>query len=110
VHIADLIWAAIQVLRHLMRMDFTNRKIAVPIILFIQEIAFAHGLLRVLVMENPPYACPDWSPCQPAYAGSEWVENSTLKSLQSWKSKAKDLLPGNIRFSLLLTISTFPFL
>ncbi len=74
-----------------------SRRSALLCVVFVKEMVLLHGL-QILVMENPPYVCPDWSPCQPAYAGAEWTENSTLKSLQAWKSKSKDLLPGNAIF------------
>ena len=64
------------------------------IILIIHHIVRTLGL-KVLVMENPPYVCPDWSPCQPAYAGYDWLENSTLNNVQFWKSTPRELLPGN---------------
>lgn len=50
--------------------------------------------LQVLAMDNPPYVCPDWSPCPPAYPGSEWNFPPNLKNMTAWKSKPSDLLPG----------------
>jgi hypothetical protein len=71
-------------------------------ILIIQDIFLAIRGLRVLVMENPPYVCTDWSPCQPAYAGHDLLENSTLKNVTLKKSTPAELLPGNANSHVIL--------
>ena len=29
-------------------------------------------MLQVVFMDNPPFVCPDWSPCQPSYLEKGW--------------------------------------
>jgi hypothetical protein len=31
--------------------------------------------LHILFMGNPPFVCPDWSPCRPSYLGTGWVSS-----------------------------------
>ena len=66
---------------------------AVLFFLTLQYVKVADSL-QIVLMENPPYVCPDWSPCQPAYIGAEWTENSNLKNLSYWRAKSSDLLQG----------------
>ena len=29
-------------------------------------------MMQVLFMDNPPFVCPDWSPCHPSYIENGW--------------------------------------
>jgi hypothetical protein len=58
----------------------------------------ADDAIQVLVWDDPPFICTDQAPCKPSFAGAEWGENSTLKSLESWKTRAEDLHQGKFSF------------
>ena len=37
-------------------------------------------MLQVVFMDNPPFVCPDWSPCQPSYPGHGWKALNTSEA------------------------------
>jgi hypothetical protein len=71
-----------------------------PFILLLNvALAVADNGLQVLVWDDPPFICTDQAPCKPSFAGAEWGENSTLKTLESWKTRAEDSHQGKLIFS-----------